>query len=365
MRVVIINNISDFEKLKGCWNDLLVETRSDNIFMAFEWQFLYWRHFGGKNSLCILVVFDDEKVVAIFPLMINKRFGFRELRFISYSISDYDDLLITKNEARQKEAIHVALDLLSRTQNWDILRLKGIREDSLAYELIQRTLDNDISLRSSLQQHCDGAPQIDLTCGWNVYYSGLRRRFLSDIRRLQKHVGENREYIPGDALVEEDVLPLLGKFMELHIKRRKETGGRSFFEDERVRDFFCLASVEFFKKKWLDISQYKINGIIASMKVDFVYNGRFYHYLAAFDSQFKKCAVDRLLLFEIIKRCFDKGLKTFDFMLGEEDYKRFWNPVPHKLFFWTLHQKTFSGYISYMLFNRLNLLFKKIMRKKW
>ena len=365
MRAEIVDNISDFEKLRESWNGLLLEARSDNIFITFEWQFLYWKHFGVKNSLCILVVSDAGKIVAIFPLMVNKRFGFRELRFISSSIADYEDLLITNNEEHQVEALRAAFDLLSRTHTWDILRLKCIREDSRAYEVLRRTLDGDMVLRFFLQQHCDGAPQIDLTCGWGVYYRGLRKKFKSDIRRLQKHVGENREYIPGDALVEEDILPLLGKFMELHIKRRKETGGRSFFEDERVRDFFYSASVEFFKKKWLEISQYKINGIIASMKVDFVYNNRFYHYLAAFDPQFKEFAIDRLLLFEVLKRSFDKGLKAFDLMLGEEAFKRFWNPVPHKLFFWTLHQKTFSGYISYMLFNRLNLLFKKIMRKKW
>jgi CelD/BcsL family acetyltransferase involved in cellulose biosynthesis len=333
--------------------------------MTFEWQFLYWRHFGKKNSLRILTVFDGEKAVAIFPLAVHKRFGFRELRFISSSLSDYDDVLITRNEARQKEAIRAAMDLLFRTNKWDILRLKGIRKDSLAFESMHSVLDSDIPLCLFLQEHCDGAPQVDLTCGWDAYYSGLRKSFLSDIRTFQKRAGENREYISGDVAEEKDLLPLLEQFMQMHIKRRREAGDKSFFEDGKVRDFFCAVSREFFKRKWLDISQYKINDTIAAMEVGFIYNDRFYRYLAAFDSQFKKCAIGRLLLFEIIKRCFEKGLKNFDFMLGQEDYKRFWNPVPHKLFFVTVYPKTLSGHISYMLFNRLNLEFKKMMGKKW
>lgn len=364
MRVEIINTIPEFEKLRNQWVELYVESGSDNIFITFEWQFLYWKFLGRNDPLFILAVFDAEKLKAVLPLMINKRFGFRELRFISYPISDYDDILLTKDEAEQNEAIAVAAGFLSCLPKWSILKLQGIAEGSPVHNLLRR-LDADFPLCSYLQQHCDGAPQVNLACGWDAYCAGLRGSFVSDIRAFQKRAGKETEYIPGDHLVEKDLPVALENFMDMYTKRIKEIGGKSLFEDERMREFFCAVSLEFFRKNRLELSQYKIDGLLAAMEVGFINNGRFFRYLAAFDSQFRKCSVARLLLFQIIKRCFEKGIKTFDFMLGEEDYKRFWNPVPRKLFFWTLHKKTISGYASFAIFNRLNLFCKKLMKKKW
>ena len=364
MRAEIINTIPEFEKLRNQWEELYVESGSDNIFITFEWQFLYWKFLGKNDPLFILAVFDAERLKAVLPLMANKKFGFRELRFISYPISDYDDILMVRDESQQDEIIRVAADLLSRERQWSMLKLQGIAEGSPAYNLLRR-LDADFLLCSYLQQHCDGAPQVNLNCGWEAYYSGLRRSFASDIRAFQKRAGKETEYIPGDRLEEKDLPVILENFMDMYMKRIKEIGGKSLFENEKMREFFCYVSLELFRKNRLELSQYKINGLIAAMEVGFINNGRFFRYLAAFDSQFRKCSVARLLLFQIIRRCFEKGLKTFDFMLGEEPYKRFWNPVPRKLFFWTLHKKTISGYAFFAIFNRLNLFYKKLMKKKW
>lgn len=365
LKARIINTTEEFEKLRERWDSLISEAGSDNIFITFDWQFSYWKYFGKKDSLFIVVVFDDEKVIAIFPFMKIRRFGFRELRFISYPISDYEDIVITKDMNKRDEALRLAMNTLSSAKEWDMLRLKGIRQDSLVYESIQRSFNSGAPLRSFLQQHCDGAPQIDLVCGWDSYYSGLRKSFVSDIRAFRKRAGQNIEYIPGDAISDGDLPQILEKFMQMYTQRRRESGDNSFFDNERMRSFFYSALQLFFRRKWLEVSQYKINGELAAMEIGISSNGRFFRYLAAFDSQFKKCSVARLLLFEIIKRCFERGLKTFDFMLGEEPYKRFWNPVPQRIFFWTMHKKTISGYSAYLLFNRCNLLYKKITGKKW
>jgi len=364
MRVDIIDNTADFERLRPSWNTLLSESQTGNIFLTFEWLFTYWRHFGKEGALRILAASDCGKTLALFPFMIKKRLGLRELRFLSSEICDYDDFLLTREPAQKREALGSLVDYLGKGRYWDVVRLKGIREDSPAFNAADMLQIKGGRLSSVLQQHCDGALQIDLKSGWDTYYSGLRKSFLADIRGFRKRAGE-AEYLAGGTVREDQLMKLLDTFMDMHIRRRGEAGDKSFFQSLRVRNFFKDVFSAFHKNKWLDVSQYRVGGAIAAMEIGFVYQGRFLRYLAAFDSQFKRCAIGRLLLFEIIKDSFARGLESFDFMLGEEDYKRFWNPRRQALYFWTLYQKTPAGRLSYLLLNKANLLYKKLMKKKW
>ena len=56
----------------------------------------------------------------------------------------------------------------------------------------------------------------------------------------------------------------------------------------------------------------------------FEFDGRRYDYFPGYDPSYRKCAPGRLLLTAVMEDCFDRGLRRFDFLRGDEPYKFEW-----------------------------------------
>lgn len=91
LSVQIIRNDTEFRKLKESWDDLVGNSEYPNIFTTWDWQSIWWKHFGNKpgNELMILLVRSGEQLVGIVPFYRQKHsfplfFGQRHLNLIGY-----------------------------------------------------------------------------------------------------------------------------------------------------------------------------------------------------------------------------------------------------------------------------------------
>lgn len=366
LKTVIIENSKEFESLREEWSLLLSETKPDNVFLTFDWLFSCWKHFNEGRLLFIIAVFEGNRLKGAAPLALTRERRFNELRFLGSPISDYEGIIVTSDKNLRQAVMASIIGTLRKSKKWDILRLKALGQSLSSVDLFNRDLFKKNGLNFVLREHQDGAPEIDTSGDWDDYRASLRKRFLSDIRRQQTKLLDLEaelfySKVTDRALVE----PFLKKFIDMHILRRRETGGKSFFEEKDVCNFFHGMVPVFFDRGWIDLSYYKINDRIAAMSLNFIFNKRFYHYLSAFEAEFRQYSLSRLLLYEVLQRCFKDGTEKFDFMLGEENYKHFWNPRIEKLFFVTVYPGNLPGYLAYLYFYKINILLKKILRKKW
>ena len=60
----------EFSQAQSSWADLLARSDSDPLFMSWPWQFSWWSTWSQRENLdlVMIVVLEDEKLVAILPL---------------------------------------------------------------------------------------------------------------------------------------------------------------------------------------------------------------------------------------------------------------------------------------------------------
>ena len=65
----IISYIQDFKLIKNHWNELLEKSQTDKLFMRWEWLFNWWIVFGDNHQLFIILVHENNNLIAIAPLV--------------------------------------------------------------------------------------------------------------------------------------------------------------------------------------------------------------------------------------------------------------------------------------------------------
>ncbi len=65
----IIDTLAALEALEAAWGDLNRKSGVDEIYFSFAWFAAWWKVFGGKRHLCVLVVRNDDRILGIAPLM--------------------------------------------------------------------------------------------------------------------------------------------------------------------------------------------------------------------------------------------------------------------------------------------------------
>ena len=369
MEVRVIRTSDEFESLSKPWERLLERSSYRNVFLTFEWLFTWWRCCGIRHKLRIVLVYDNGELVGIAPLMISKEYGFRRLSFISTGSADFEDFIIESDENGRSRVIELIFGTLLKDSDWDIFKLQGIREDSPNFPFFQLLSNNACDFKNccfEMTAHQDGAFYIDTSGQVEDYFGTLRRRFLSDTRRLKARLFKlgNVNFCDG-SLETERISTILEKHIELHVSRRRSVKTRSMFEDPSVRHFFKHVAIAFARNGWLDLAFIEVNNTFAATHLGYKYGGHFFSYTLGLDDQYLECGIGRLMFFYLIERCFKDNFRTFDFMLGGEKYKAFFNPKMKNLHFVTMYPKTVLGVAAYLLFQRCNMLYKKARGKKW
>ena len=98
-----VNDVEKFRALRETWNKLLRESSDDNIFLTWEWLFMWWQHYGGDKKLRILIIKESGKIIGIAPFMQSKyRKGIISVNVMENICStkgcDYSGIILTKKK---------------------------------------------------------------------------------------------------------------------------------------------------------------------------------------------------------------------------------------------------------------------------
>jgi len=135
MRIEFHYESGGFYALKPEWNPLLHRSRSDRIFLTWEWQSTWWKHLGeGDLVLLGFRADDDGRLVGIAPFFRTQSDDGRSLLNIvgCRDVSDYLDVII---ESGQEPAVYEALleYLGGQAAPWDVVDFCNIPQDSLTF----------------------------------------------------------------------------------------------------------------------------------------------------------------------------------------------------------------------------------------
>ncbi|HKP51853.1 MAG TPA: GNAT family N-acetyltransferase [Chloroflexia bacterium] len=329
------------------WERLLKSAASDVVFMTWQWQSLWWKHFGApaqasqdieECKLHLLAVRDEEgALVGIAPLFIDARplppakeyrrgelrpegegAPVRAVRIVGgIDIADYLDIIAPTE--RMAEVWGVALDyLIERRDEWDVIDLHSLPHFSPSRELLV-TLASQRGLAAEVFPE-DVSPVLELPGDWETYLMSLRKKDRHELRRKVRKL-EGRDDVrwrlvpPHDA---EAMAQEMHIFLDLH---RMSGVDKAHFMDDHMAQFFLTMASELAETGWLDLAILEVDKQPASAYLSFSYGDRLYLYNSGYSQQFAAYSAGVALLAYRIHKAILQGFRYFDFLRGDEPYK--------------------------------------------
>lgn len=328
-----MNNFNQFKDLKDTWNDILENSIDNDVFSTWEWLSTWWKHFGEGRKLRILLAENKKKTVAIAPLMCSKYHflhlgNLTKIEFIGNPQSDYNNFILIE---RETECLKLFLDYLTNRYNdWDYLELRDISENTISAVLLRKIAIEE-SLRGQLEERAITiCPYMDLPNSTEIFMSRLKGDMRRNLRRRMKRLSEKFRV---EVKTQDDfnsIEQAMDAFYELHQKRWQTKGETGAFATKTLRNFHREVARHFAEKGWLSLHFLTVDDEPVAAIYSFEYKQKKYEYLTGFDPEYSKYSVANLLRLSIVEECIRKGLREYDLLRGNEEYKSRWNTKNRK-----------------------------------
>lgn len=349
-----------FYSLKNEWDELLHKSNANNIFLTWDWLFNWWKFFQKDKELNILLVRENGSLKAIAPLFksTSKIFGLKKIQFLgSIGVgSDYLDFILYQN--REHELLFEILSFLDKQSNsWDIVNLTDIPEQSSTPSLFNKQQ----FFVTTKSQHTI-CPYLKLPTKTDDSYIPLSKNMRSQINRKRRKF--ERDYNGSFVVLEqkERLDEAIEDLIRLNEERFKQKNIASPFSDFLFNDFHRTIIPVFFDKGILRFCfLFAGNNPIASIYI-FKYDIKYYYYQAGFDITWHKISPGMLLFDYAIRLAIEEGIKEFDFLQGNEEYKYKWTKSARKNLHIMLFNSTFNGRAAYRI-KRSKMLLRGIIKK--
>lgn len=312
LKTHIVTDADWAERLRAPWSELVASARDATPFQTWEWHSLWWRWFGGRKRPWIVALFEGRDLVGLAPCCVT-RGPWKALRWIGTGTSDY--LQPIARPGYESEVAFAFWDAVRDARSFDLADLHQLRETQpLAAVASGGTLIE--------QARC---LVLDLPASFDQYLAGLSKSLRYDVRRL-----ERAEFAEGRARVRfvgsDEVQAGMEVLLATHGKRWRDRGLPGAFVGKRTRGFHgewaeCAA-----RQGWLWLGVLELDGAPKGAIYAMAMGRSCYFYQCGFDPEAKSLSPGTLLVASTIRRAIEEGLSAFDFLRGDEPYKRRWKP---------------------------------------
>lgn len=345
MTVTIVREAEAFRSLRSEWNALLTNSESDTIFLRWEWLYTWWEVYGEENKLFIVTVRKDANLIGVAPLFVtNHALFFRKFKFLGANLvcSDYLDFILLKNqeEAILQEIIHC---IIGHHEEWDLLELTDLPAASRQLPLLSALLPDH---RRTCQTSYTLCPYIDLSTTWDSIFSSFSPLLQNSIKRKIKKLGQSPEPHFVQLKDLEDCRHHFNNFLRINQLRLTGKKIRSPFLDQHFLAFHRKILTKLCPLGMATLSFLKIGQQYIAGLYQLVYNQRHYYYQSGFDPDWQQLSPGTLLLHFCIKEAHTQKMKEFDFLQGDEDYKKNWTPKQRINCKITIYNRSLRGFLA-------------------
>lgn len=342
----IVTEASTLQAITDDWYRLWSLDPNRQIFQHPGWIRAWLDAYATAYRLFTPVVSSGAIVRGVLPLVLCGR----TLRFLGFSNSDYNTLIAAPEAAAS--ILTTAIEALdTRKQEWDVLLLENVPEESL----LARAID---ALPNPLRARFQRGPASPCP---TLIFGDDKERILSNVTNKDK-LRKAARYLersgptqfrhletPADAAQH---LPL---FLRQHIRRQSLAGRRSQYLTENGARF-CEALFEHLNpERELRFSVLETGGHPVAYHLGFELDGKYLFYKPTFDVDKWDLSPGQVLLFHLFRYLQTAPSREFDFSLGGESYKyRFANSCRSNHTF-RVHAPTVRGRIhqaGYTLIDR-------------
>jgi CelD/BcsL family acetyltransferase involved in cellulose biosynthesis len=305
-------------------------------FTSPAWIVPWWKHFARcRNTLfhdeffCHVVRDGCGHLVAVAPLMRTGVPGIGPplLRMVQFFGADAALTEIRgvicwpENHAPVIEAL--VEHFLAHRGEWDVFRWAGLRKAANADDAMR--LPSPLEARGVLPDYI-----IDLPGSWNE----LRLQVSSNMR---KNLRKAYEFLERDGIAfalrvierADDVAAAVERFLALHAARAEADDmiiHPNKFVRLHVRAFLAEYLHDMAKRGELRIFEMEIGGTVVASRLTFLLGSDLYIYFAGYDPAWRAYSVMTVLMAEMIKWAFARGLERVNLSTGHDQSKVRWKP---------------------------------------
>ena len=319
-------------------------TADCTAFQTFDWLATWQNHVGerrGARPVIAVGRFAEGDVAFIVPLCLMRGHLARRLCWLGQDLSDYNAPLLAADfsERTTPEDFLAAWHELQMQMQCEPL----LRHDWIEFEKMPETVGAQANpfMHLRVTPNRSNAHLAHLSEDWEKFYcakrsSATRRRDRSKLRHMSQF-GDVRFITAADA---EDARSTLEILMEQKSRALTRKGVADIFARPGHREFFLDLTANPKTRHLVHVSRIEIGDICAATNLGIVFGDCYYHVLASYvDSEVAHYGPGALHLRELLAYAIKRGLKCFDFTIGDEQYKFDWCDTVIKLYDYTATTK--------------------------
>jgi CelD/BcsL family acetyltransferase involved in cellulose biosynthesis len=268
---------------------------------------------------------------------------------------DHVDIICAEEDSQKCSAAAFSF-LFSNYRKWDTIHISNMSDTGN----LTLFLDNGRYFLDADVQHDSVSPYILLEGSFEEYLSGFKQKTRDTLKRKRKKLFQLSEitYSSYDLGKIDDEMKLL---FVLHELRSRQKGRRTTFAGPELIDFHVRLAREISKNGWLQLKFIRHDNKVIAAFYGYEFGGHLFYYQMGIDPAWGNYSLGTVIFYEIIQEAFSKKLKEFDFLRGDEEYKKRWTKKQRTLVSATVYNKTVRGKLSKLFAHSKNAT-KRLMR---
>jgi len=178
--------------------------------------------------------------------------------------------------------------------------------------------------RSMIERVTERQPCVEVTGTFEQYEAGLARKSRKELRRMRRRLEDEGEVIFEFADGRDRLDALLDEGFEIEGSGWKTEAGTAIQAVPEVRRFYTEIARWAASRGWLRLAFLRLDGRPLAFDLCLEACGAFYALKGGFDVEYRRFGPGSLLTYESLRRAFENGLDSYEFLGSDDPYKMQW-----------------------------------------
>ena len=293
------------------WTELWHRCPRATMFQRPEW-LLPWVEAFSPRDMVAIEVRSQGVLVGFAPLLIYPKGTERLLAFMGGGVSDYLDFLADPQYTTQVIASIFAVT--ADMPGWDVLEFTDLPANSALLRNsvpVQAVYEHDVCSVLNLPQTTEEL--------LHIFSKRQRANLRNAHSRLQKAGGSQIEIASSETLHS-----FLDDLFRLHTARWSLSGQPGVLHDKALKAFHRASAPGLLECGALKLYRLRMEQRTLAVIYALFDGDTVLCYLQGFDPESAYFSPGTMLMFALMEDAAKQGIRTFDFLRGQESYKQHW-----------------------------------------
>jgi CelD/BcsL family acetyltransferase involved in cellulose biosynthesis len=307
----------DIDACAAEW-DLLADRTHALPYVRPGWVEAWWRAFG-RGRLEVVLVRRAGRLVGLVPLVRTHRGVRSPTNWHTPAFA-----LLHEDEAAAQELARAVF--ARRPASAQLAFIDPDGSDRTALRRAAEAARYSVLERAYVQ-----SPYLQLDGDWASYERGLSKNVRGDISRRRRRLAEAGASAVQVADGTEDLDGLLEEGFRVEASGWKASQGTAIRSEAATRAFYTEIARWAAARGCLRLGFLRLDGQVIAFVYDIEEAGVHYYLKGGYDPAFSQFSPAKVLLHAMVERAFAEGLERFEFLGGDEPYKRHWANATREL----------------------------------